>query len=795
MTKNNLQDVVKKLESLNEKELRHILVQMFRELEFQEVIENHGSQEYGKDIVFYETTKLGKVVWHACVVKAIQINQSGLNDVTRQVNECYKKKYPSHNHGNVRISQVHVLTNQTFKDNTKNLIAEEIDDEKNRAQLTYWDVSDIANVLLHKTPHTKQHLFLTEDVVKYTYDTYVHSILADDSSIKLFAREFDTKFTSIEEFQIDVKAQSKEHEEERDVYLKPLTTKIKKIPVRLFPEIDEIMGSPKNFLVHGIATSGKTTILKKLGKDFLRSYASGLVFFLELNKYATKIHDRGILSVCEELYEFITRNTVSLVKIGKDSKVLILIDGLDEIQDQILQEAVIDQIHSISTVRGIKLVCSARTSDWLMANDRLKSLLEYYELLPLTLSEMMKIGSKFLDDQQYRDFTRLIKRSQIAQAFPKTPLTTILLAILMKEDKLNTKDLPKNITELYSKITDIFLNKWDKEKGVSEQYQHQVRLFVLQKLARQMHQDGKLLIDQFELMAYLNQLSENHPLESIGDINIFVDNISQRSNLITRNEKDGTFSFFHPTIQEYLLSSILDVQDENQLVRAFYDNWWLNANIFYAGRTPFKSNVLERISELKENYPASVDDKLAYVIHTTKVLQAAHLIDRTKRMAILSSVVKVFDEMVKDTLHDLPHETDKRIRRRTMLDWILHFRRLFMEFLGSSQFKESLLAIHEVSFATADSGYTDIVEYSLSYELSSKQRDSRFLETFLKSRPTANPRWYQIVAVDLDVLDLKPTTKNYPAQLKAKIKRHHDYIRDQFQDRMEKHYKSITGIS
>lgn len=86
----SIHEVIKKLEALNEKQLRLVLVHMFRDLNFQEVFEAHGTTEFGKDIVFYETSKLGKTVWHACVVKAKPINQSGLNDVVRQVGECFR---------------------------------------------------------------------------------------------------------------------------------------------------------------------------------------------------------------------------------------------------------------------------------------------------------------------------------------------------------------------------------------------------------------------------------------------------------------------------------------------------------------------------------------------------------------------------------------------------------------------------------------------------------------------------------------------------------------------------------
>ena len=46
------------------------------------------------------------------------------------------------------------------------------------------------------------------------------------------------------------------------------------------------------------------------------------------------------------------------------------------------------------------------------------------------------------------------------------------------------KELPKNISELYSKFIDLFLNKWDKGKGISEQYQLAEKEFILKAQAK-----------------------------------------------------------------------------------------------------------------------------------------------------------------------------------------------------------------------------------------------------------------------------------------------------------------------
>jgi hypothetical protein len=107
----------------------------------------------------------------------------------------------------------------------------------------------------------------------------------------------------------------------------------------------------------------------------------------------------------------------------------------------------------------------------------------------------------------------MVTKGEIVNAFPKTPLTSILLAILFKEDKIDPKDLPRNVTELYEKFMDLFLDKWDKERGVSQQYKLKERLFVLKEIAGKMHFNNSIEIEEQELLDFLEELKVERPVE------------------------------------------------------------------------------------------------------------------------------------------------------------------------------------------------------------------------------------------------------------------------------------------
>jgi hypothetical protein len=70
----NLEEKKKKLQSLNEQDLRgKVLIPLFRALGFSDIYETHGAMEKGKDIIFRETSKMLTPVVHAAVVTTANV--------------------------------------------------------------------------------------------------------------------------------------------------------------------------------------------------------------------------------------------------------------------------------------------------------------------------------------------------------------------------------------------------------------------------------------------------------------------------------------------------------------------------------------------------------------------------------------------------------------------------------------------------------------------------------------------------------------------------------------------------
>lgn len=791
MTINKLtrQQIKDKLKLLPENELRKLLCEYFNYKKFYEVIESHGTVEFGKDIVFYDIDKFYKSKWYACVVKAKDINQTVYNDVSRQVNECFKKKYPSHKNGLVIINEVIVITNGVYKDNTKALIAEEIG-EKNSPKVEYWDIGDIAE----KIEDTSVLDILTNknSIIQNLLNKDTLIEISNDNNLKFLETDFEVNIGKIEDFQIKIRAKSQEFENEMDIYLKSLDLSRGVKPIKFLPKIEDLIKFKKPVILHGIATSGKTTILKKIGKDFISLNEKGYVFYFELTKVKEDLATSTIENLLKRKFESIINEPFVLDKLEKGLTILLLLDGLDEIADLELENKITNEIIFLS--KKIKIVLSSRTNDKIKEDEILKHEFEIYELLPLSFDEMIELGSKVLNDDKKASFIKLVKKNEIINSFPKTPLTTILLAVLFKEDKINVKELPRNITELYSKFIDIFLNKWDQNKGISQQFKFKEKQFILQKIAQHLQENNIINIAEDDMIHLIETILDNHPIQGFSNPSEFLSYICSRSNILLKNSTDNTYRFFHLTMQEYLTASLFNNEDENCLVRNFYDSWWVNTNIFYAGKIPHKSNVLLSIVDDKINIPITEDSKYSFIVHGTKVLQASHLLDKQKRKNILKSMIKNFDDLVKYNVNDFVNDQNIKIKRRTILDMILWERRMFKEFFDSTQFISCLEEIQKEFLLIEDLPLTDITEYCIAYCIATSKKDSTPLYEFLVGRKDVNPRWFKIIDVDVNIKKLLIDDKKLVMKFRTKANKHKEYIQKQFKEMLLKHYSSITSL-
>lgn len=637
------------------------------------------------------------------------------------------------------------------------------------------------------------------------YRKFALSMLSYNPSLKMLESDFGIRIQSIEDFEIKIKAKAKKRKEEKGEYLKD-SSQYAAIPLKLLPEIEGILNNSKYILLHGIATSGKSTILKKIGKDFLEKLDKPFLFYLELNEVFKKKNGYTIAQEVAAIYKDITTLDMDFEKIN--DKVLILLDGLDEVPKKESRDIIIQQIINLKKYNNIQVVLTSRTNDYITNNTKIEDYFEKFELLPITPSEIISLGEKILGQgSQFNSFVKMVKKGSLLKAFPKTPLTSILLAILFKEKDINLKELPKNITELYRKFIDLFLNRWDKSKGISEQFKIQKKEFVLQTIANHMQKNRLITIPEEELEKFIINLSKKKRIGGPQDPKTHLKNLCERTCILIKDEFSNSYRFFHLTIQEYLAAQKFNYKDEYLLVRNFYDEWWLNPNIFYAGNRTEYPDVLQRVSKF-EIYPNDLETKFNYIAHSSQVLSAAHNLDNDVREQVLRSMIKIFDEFSKGFIKEIisisqfvdeRQSIDKKItkfKNQTLLDVILSLRDIFVEFFEISDFQNELNNIWSgIIYENKKINMCDTTLYCISYCLSLRSRDAKYLEEFVTTNNIEiNSRWFKIVDVDINIKNLQNTRKKIMLKIRNKSNKNKEYIQKQFKERINRHYKSLTGI-
>ena len=111
-----------------------------------------------------------------------------------------------------------------------------------------------------------------------------------------------------------------------------------------------------------------------------------------------------------------------------------------------------------------------------------------------------------------------------------------LMAILYKEDAIDLKELPANITELYNKFSDYYLDRWDATKGLSAQYKFEETKHILAFIGQYMHVRGMREIDIPQLSGFLQEIYDKFSYDELTDIQGFIEKLKNRNCLFIYNE-------------------------------------------------------------------------------------------------------------------------------------------------------------------------------------------------------------------------------------------------------------------
>lgn len=391
----------------------------------------------------------------------------------------------------------------------------------------------------------------------------------------------------------------------------------------------EIALSKKSGILEGDAGSGKSSILREIGKYAIKQDE-------EKRKLPVFI---GTLTLIENGYDLKKAIDIIVLKKLRDDwrtfvnkyKVLILLDGIDEVESS-KQDLIIKQLIKLEKQLKFQFLISTRS-----AESRIRNLLgrdiKHYQIQKFDDRQIKSFVAKFFESSSIgEELIEALNHNRILERIPITPLSISLIALVFEKDR---REIPATISDIYDNFNLLILGKITAETKF-ELIDFNFRERLLSIYALELLHDESLLnsgmtkkqfIEFFEIY-FKNKSSkvDSSVLEEF--LNYFL-----QSSGILELKKGLYINFSHRSFLEYYASiEIFKHQRrlESSLSRNFLDLKWQNVAIFYAGRSRDMPDFLQDILKIVQKADA-FEEEANSIMGIGYLLQALYQTDNNIR--------------------------------------------------------------------------------------------------------------------------------------------------------------------
>lgn len=744
--------------NFKEPELFEDLKQLFRKKGFSNVEITHGNKEYGKDLVCsFIDSAFGEERWFALIVKNKNATQNDFvngGEIAQQVELASKKSYINSKGEHKIISGLFIIINGSVTINAKEIMRDFISPVV-LANTQIWNYQKLEEEIEKNI----KELFL--DKVEPVVNVYTSTQLQKLSNVKGTNKLFDLDFEDINQFFVNVQTTYTKLKKKENEYVTYDKDAPKKFKEEELDDASEILNSKKNFIIYGIPTSGKSLLLRRIGIKALqqKTVKQNAVFFFELGKIFNLKDEKGfkfeLRKLVEEQYRELTSGEV--FEENKYNRVLILLDGLDEINSEskkkILLATIEKAISDNSVYSNMQVVLTSRTLDIIDKDDLLKDF-EKTELLPMNIGQALNLIRKIIpnNNSKYNAFISALKNSLLTSNLMRTPLALTLMAILYRDNKIDLKELPANITELYNKFTDTYLDRWDVSKGIGQQYKYEQTKLLLSFIAFRLHEKGQSVITEMDLKDLLLEIRQEYNYDELNDVDKFMDHLKSRNGVFNYDEYSKSYSFYNHYFQEFFVSLSIEDKSESLLLSNFFNQWWENAVVFYCGKFPKRDTFIK--SAIKNVIPIELRDKYIYLVQLSRCLQANHAISIKTRQNTVEKLLAEFDQFYLRFIEE-GKEGKTLASSSTTMKIIIDFRDFFEKlFISKHVTSSEIQSYFEETLCNNKNGYSEVTLYSIAYFLAFNKGDKNALEIFAE-KEDLDVIWSRIIYVDINFMKYK----------------------------------------
>ncbi|MRG49026.1 SMEK domain-containing protein [Chitinophaga sp. SYP-B3965] len=336
--------------------------------------------------------------------------------------------------------------------------------------------------------------------------------------------------------------------------------------------IEEALAELNRLVILGDPGSGKSTILKYLAYDICTNrtkklqYAELLPVLIKGSEYA-KYLAASYKSLAEFIIDQLDRKYEHLFaeKLEK-SQLIVLIDGIDEINRIKLRHDVVERINAfIAQYPEIKIIVSSRIVGY--KEVQLNAHFHHLQVGRFGHEQIQQFVSNWFaaimgdkgDHNNTDDLLRAISRNKSVYELAGSPLLLTIIALIHYQG--NT--LPEKRVALYEVATSTFLENWVRQREPSKpaNFDKEMLIEMLSPISFHIHQNYTTgLISESELKGLLlEEYRKINPKlstkEEKSDVRDIIEFLREDAGFLFekgRNEQgEAMFGFVHQTFQEY----------------------------------------------------------------------------------------------------------------------------------------------------------------------------------------------------------------------------------------------------
>jgi hypothetical protein len=651
---------IKKIKSLNDEvnNFHPLLHQLFQSMPSITGVEyTHGPNEKGADFVLTKYDDIiGDTFYIGIIVKIGKI-QIDFTDIERQIEECELPRTILGGKKSIRLSEIWVITNESVSNNAEEKIYHKFANRK----ILFIENDRIINWIDSYLPNYWFDYNIT--VGKYLENIHNHMIVQD--------KQFNLLICANEPFYI-----------EQDIYLRDFDYKFKKNKKSKRKKVDilEIVKSEKISIIEAGMGGGKS----KLIREIVKHYSNGenyskyklLPITISYKEFIEKYNNDVNNLLRDPIYDQVLMNQ------EKESKILLLIDAIDEWEATHSEQitALTKTIKTISESPNLHAVLTTRQIQGIHKDKDFIGKVAIYEIYPLTINKLLQflykicqltnLSSRIIEDLQ---------KSQLFKELPKTPIAAMILANLLDE---NSKELPANITELYSKYIELMLGRWDIGKGLQSQKEYEAADSVSQLLSEFFIDNNLFAMNLEEAKTFFHSyLSQRN----IGiDSTFLFEKVINRSGIFVEDTINKTIMFKHRTFAEYLYARYHERKNSLKIDNRIYHPYWDSIFFFYVGIKKDCPDLLKEIIALK---PLTEPQQWNRIINLSNFLLAGF---SSPYIIVQENLYKIIIEAVELYQKILKKENDSPFMRLSEIQILFLFQMVIRESYSYEFFKEAI---------------------------------------------------------------------------------------------------------